>query len=178
MITIVPRRPSGIYLESTHDEAYGVLQGEDRYVKDIMTRDVIISDASLCLKEAVWTIKDRQLSILIICLKNEPVLAVTQYDIALNMVESDEHSAFATFHEIIKKREAVRCHEDALLVDAVRAMLEHHARHIPVVDAKGNAVGALSLMDAMGAMTPEAAAKWLTKMRRICSKDRSPMLNG
>lgn len=176
MITIVPRLPTGIYLESTRDEAYGVLQGEDRYVKDIMTRKVAISDASICLKEAVRIIQDQQ-SILIICLDHEPALAVTEYDIALNMMESHDYSTLVTFREIINKQEAIRCHEDAILADAVSAMIDHRARHVPVVDSKGNAVGALSLMNAIGAMMPDAAAKWLTKMRKISSKDRSPMLN-
>ena len=177
MITIVPRLPSGIYLESTRDEAYGVLHGEDRHVKDIMTREVAISDASICLKEAIRIIQDRQ-SILIICLDHEPALAVTEYDIALNMMGSGDYSALTTFDEILNKHEAVRCHEEAILADAVGAMLDHRARHIPVVDSKNNVVGALSLMDAIGAMTPDAAAKWLTKMRKVSAKDRSPLLNG
>jgi IMP dehydrogenase len=167
MITIAPRHSSGIYLESTGDEAYGVLPGEDRLVKDIMTSEILSIDASMSLKEAIRIIQDRQVSTLIVCLNNEPVLAVTEYDIALSMMESDDHSRLATFHEIIKKREAIRCHEDAILADAVSAMLDHRSRHIPVVDAKGKTRGALSLLNAMGAMTPNAAAKWLTKMRRI-----------
>jgi len=178
MITVGPRRPAGIYLESTHNEAYGVLQGEERHVKDIMNREVVSVDASICFKEAVRIIQEQQLSILIICLENEAVLAVTEYDIALSMMWSDDHSAFATFHEVIKNRESVRCHDDAILADAVSAMVDHRARHIPVVDANGNAVGALSLMNAIGAMGPDAAAKWLTQMRRISSSDKSPpMLN-
>lgn len=177
MVTIVPRQPSGIYLESTRDEAYGVLQGEDRPVKDIMIREVVTIDASTRLKEAIQIIQDRRCSILIICLDNEPVLAVTEYDVALNMMESEDHSPVATVHEIVKKREAVRCHEDAILADAVRAMLDHRARHIPVVDAQGNAVGALSLMNALGAMTPQAADRWLAKMWQMSSKDPSQMLN-
>ena len=167
MITIAPRLPSGIFLESTRDEAYGVLQGEDRHVKEIMTREVVTSDASIYLKEAIRMVQD-QSSILIICLDHQPALAVTEVDMAL-MMRSDDYSALATFHEIINKREAVRCHEDAILADVVSAMLDHRTQHIPVVDAQGNAVGVLSLMDAMGAMTPAAAAKWLTKMRRMSS---------
>lgn len=177
MITIVPRLPSGIYLESTRDEAYGVLRGEDRHVKDIMTREVVTIGSSTRLKEAIQIIHDCRCSILIICLNNEPVLAITEYDIALNMMESDGYSTLATVHEIAKNREAVRCHEDAILADAVRAMLDHRARHIPVVDAQGNAVGALSLMNALGAMTPQAADRWLAKMRQMSSKDPSQMLN-
>lgn len=171
MITIAPRLPSGIFLESTRDEAYGVLQGEDRHVKEIMTREVVTSDASIRLKEAIRIIQDQRSSILIICLDYQPALAVTESDIAL-MMRSDGYSPLVTFCEIINKREAVRCHEDAILADVVSAMLDHRARHIPVVDAQGNAVGALSLMDAMGAMTPAAAAKWLTKMRQMSSPRR------
>jgi len=164
-------------MESTRAEAYGVLQGEDRHVKEIMTREVVTSDASICLKEAVRIVQEQRASTLIICLDHKPVLAVTEYDIALIMMMSDDYSALATFHETINKCEAVRCHEDAILADAVSAMLDHRARHIPVVDSNNNVVGALSLMNAIGAMMPDAAAKWLTKMRTMSSKDPSPMMN-
>ncbi len=177
MVTIGPRHPSGIFLESTHDEAYGVLQGEDRHVKDIMTREVVTLGASTSLKEAIQIIQGHQCSILIICLDSEPMLAVTEYDVALDMMEFDDESPAATFHEIIKNRETVRCHEDAILADAVSAMMDHRARHIPVVDSTGNVVGALSLMHALGAMTPQAAAIWLTKMRHMSSQDRSQLLD-
>ena len=78
MITIAPRLPSGIFLESTRDEAYGVLQGEDRHVKEIMTREVVTSDASIYLKEAIRIVQDQRSSILIICLDHQPALAVTE----------------------------------------------------------------------------------------------------
>lgn len=75
-------------------------------------------------------------------------------------------SSPATLHEITKKREPIRCREDAILADAISAMMDHHARHVPVIDAEGDLVGVLSLVDAVGALTPDAAAAWLTKMRQ------------
>lgn len=166
MITIGPRPRSGIYLESSNAEALGVRPGEDRLVKDIMSREVIAVDASASVKEATQTLRNRNLPILIVCQGDEPVLALTEYDMVISGAAPDDRSGSATLHEMTKKREPIRCREDAILADAIRAMTDHHARHVPVIDAEGVLVGVLSLVDAVGAVTPEAAAVWLTKMRQ------------
>jgi CBS domain-containing protein len=70
-------------------------------------------------------------------------------------------------YELIKKRMAIRCREEASLANAMYAMLGHCTRHVPVVDAEGDLVGALSLVDAVGAVTPDAAALWQTKVRQL-----------
>lgn len=41
MITIKPRPRSGVFLESTNVEAFGVSPGQDRVVKETMDREVI-----------------------------------------------------------------------------------------------------------------------------------------
>jgi CBS domain-containing protein len=166
MITIGPRPRSGIYLESTNAEALGVRPGEDRLVKDVMSREVTTVDASASVKDATQTMRNRDLPILIVYRGNEPILALTEYDMVIDGAVHDHRSGSATLYEITKNREPIRCREDAILADAIHAMLNHHARHVPVIDAEGTLVGVLSLVDAVGAVTPEAAAVWLTKMRQ------------
>jgi CBS domain-containing protein len=165
MLTVTPRSRCGIFGESTNDEAYRVLAGEDRPVKDVMTQEVVITTASLNAKEAIETIRNRNVPILIVCLENEPAFALTEYDLA-SMVMAENH-AHSVLDELIKKRAIVRCREDAILADAIYAMFNHRIRHVPVVNAKGEPVGALSLVDAVGAITPDAAALWQTKARRL-----------
>lgn len=164
MITIGPRSRSGIYMESTNAEALGVRPGEDRLVKDVMSREVVTVDASISAREAVQIMRDRDLSILIVCWGDEPALALTEYDVVISGAAHADRFGFATLYEMTKKHEPIRCREDAILADAIRAMRDHRARHVPVVDEAGGLVGVLSLVDAVGAITPEAAEAWLTKM--------------
>jgi predicted transcriptional regulator len=165
MFTVTPRPRSGIFGESTNDEAYRVLPGEDRLVKEIMTQDVATTTA----KEAIEVIRNRRVPILIVCVGNEPAIAITEYDLAIT-VSTDDRGDSVTLCDLIKHRMIIRCREDVILADAIPAMLDHRARHLPVVDERGDLVGALSLVDALGAITPDAAALWQAKIRRLWSE--------
>ncbi len=165
MSTVGPRQRSGIYLESTSDEQYGVLLGEDRLVKDVMSRKVVTVDASISVMEAAETIRNRDVPALVVCRDNELVGALTEHDVVVSGATNADHPGSITVHEIVTKRELIRCREDAILADAIRAMADHHAHSIPVVNAEGGVVGILSLLDVVGAVMPNVAADWLAKMR-------------
>ena len=166
MLTVIPRRRSGIFGESTNDEAYSVLPGEDRLVKDVMTHEVATATDSITAKEAIDVVRSRNVPILVVYRRSEPIVALTEYDLAINLIT--EHRADSvTLYELIKKRMVIQCREDAILADAMDAMLNHCIRHVPVVNRSGGLVGALSLVDAVGAITPDAAALWKTKVRRV-----------
>ncbi len=167
MLTVTPRPRSGIFGESTNDEAYRVLPGEDRLVKDVMTDELATATASITIKEAIEILRSRNVPTLVVCREGGPVFALTEYELTVNAVTTEDHAVLITLHELIKKRMVVRCREDAILADAIPAMFNHCARHVPVVNAKGDLVGALSLVDAVGAITPDAAALWKTKMRQL-----------
>lgn len=165
MITVSPRPRSGIIGESTNDESYGVLNGEDRLVREIMTQKVAIVPSSISLEEASESIGNQKESILIVCEGGEPVHALTERDLTSDKAVRESHSRSGTLQEITKIRVSVRCREDAILADAMHAMIKHRASHVPVVDKTGGLVGALSLVDAVGAISPPAAELWLGKMR-------------
>jgi CBS domain-containing protein len=164
MVTVGPRHRSGIFLESTSDEALGVLAGEDRMVKDVMRREVVIIDASTSIKEAAETMRKCNLPILIVCRGDELMGALTEHDVVVSGAAQTDLSR-SNLHEIMTKREVIRCHQDAILADALRAMTDYHAHAVPVVGEKGELVGVISLMEAVGALPPETAAAWVTKMR-------------
>jgi CBS domain-containing protein len=166
MLTVTPRPRSGIFGESTNDEAYRVLPGEDRLVKDLMTHEVATAGASITIKEAIELIRDRNVPILVVCLEHEPAFALTEYDLAFHVI-AESHGDSGTLDEVVKKRMVVRCRENAILADAMDAMLNHRIRHAPVVDAKGDLVGALSMVDAVGAVTPNAATPRRSEVRRL-----------
>jgi CBS domain-containing protein len=164
MVTVGPRHRSGIFLESTSDEALGVLAGEDRPVKDVMSREVVVIDASTSVKEAAEIMRNSHLPTLIVCRGDELMGALTEHDVVVSGAARTDLSR-SNLHEIMTKREVIRCHQDAILADALRAMTAHHAHAVPVVDEKGDLVGVISLMEAVGALPPETAATWVTKMR-------------
>jgi CBS domain-containing protein len=138
-------------------------------VKDIMTDDIAITRASITAREAIEIFRNRSVPILVVYLESEPAFALTEYDLAIAIAQG--HGDSVALYELIKKRVAIRCCEDAILADAIDAMLNHRARQVPVVDTKGDLVGLLSLVEAVGALTPEAAAFWQAKVRQLWTMD-------
>lgn len=165
MVTVTPRPRSGLVGESTRDEAYGVLPGEDRLVRDIMTKKVIVAQSSMASKEAYETLSCQEVSILVVYQGNEPVQALAEPDLISDKIPLEGVSETRTLRELIEHRVAVRCREDAILADALGAMIRYRTNYVPVLDAKGGLVGALSLVDAIGAVSPTAAERWLARMK-------------
>lgn len=164
-ITISPRLRSGIIGESTNDESYGVLNGEDRLVREIMTRQIFIAQASISVDNARESMRNQKMPILIVLENGDPVQALTELDLSNDNITRENSSNSGTLQGIITSRVSVRSREDAILADAIRAMVCYRASHIPVVDPQGGLVGALSLVDAIGALSPPAAELWSAKMR-------------
>ncbi len=164
MVTVAPRPRSGLVGESTGDEAYGVLPGEDRLVRDILTKKVIVAQSSMALKEAYETLRCQKVPILVVYQDNEAVQALAEPDLIGDKIPLEGVPEMRTLHELIEYRVAVRCREEAILADALRAMIRHRTNYVPVLNARGGLVGALSLVDAIGAVSPTAAERWLAQM--------------
>ena len=122
MITIKPRPRSGVFLESTHAEAYGVSPGQDRLVKGTMDREVIPVDAFTSVKQAIKTMGHRSLHIVTVCEDGEPISALTECDVATSGAAYEGPSSSVTLDDIVKRRVEIRCYEDAILADAIPAM--------------------------------------------------------
>jgi CBS domain-containing protein len=165
MSTVGSRHRSGIYLESTKDEQYGVLPGEDRFVEDIMNRKAVTVDEMTSVKEAAEIMRKEGVTALVVCRNGDLTGAFTERDMVDGTgIENSPRSI--TVREVIKQREVVTCRENAILGDALRAMTNHQTHSIPVVNADGGLVGVLSLVDAIGALAPDVAATWLAKMQK------------
>lgn len=167
MITVGPRRPSGIFLESNSAEAFGVLPGEERQVLEVMHRDVISFDAFTSVAMAVEHMREGGWSILVVCQDEEPMAALTEYELFIDGSDSEYGASHATLRDAIARRMAVRCREDAMITDVIRPMALYHMRHIPVLDANGKLVGVLSLMSALAALPANTAISWLTQLREF-----------
>ncbi len=136
-----------------------------------MTCEVAQADTSILIKQATTILRKHDVAILVVCRDNEPVFALTEYDVANLALACGDHHGTTPVYDLIGKRTAIRCRENAILADAIGTMVDHRVRHIPVVDAENNLVGALSLVNAVGALTPAAAAAWLAKMQPWSDKE-------
>jgi CBS-domain-containing membrane protein len=166
IITVISRPQAGIKGESSREEAYGVLSGEDRLVRDITTREVVSVRSSMSLEEASNLCRDQKNKpILVVYDGEEPVYVMTERDLAHARLVPVNLTPSRTLHEFLNNRVAVRCREDAILADAIHEMVAYHTTHVPVLDLQGDLLGSLSLIDIIGALSPPAAEKWLPKLR-------------
>lgn len=92
---------------------------------------------------------NRRLHSVIVCQHGEPISVLTEYDVATSGAAYEGPSSSVTLDDIVKKRVEIRCYEDAILADAIRAKAVHCTRHVPVINAQGNLVGALSMVNAL-----------------------------
>lgn len=159
LVTIYPRPRGGIIGESTNEESYGVVKGEDSLVQDIMTRRMIAAQSSMSLEEARKIIRNQERMFLVVYEKEEPAHALTELEL------SRDNLPHGTLAGLVKTRIAVRCHGDAILADAIPAMIKYRAIYVPVLNTQGGLIGVLSIMDSVGALSPAAAEIWSSKMR-------------
>jgi len=165
IITVPQRVRGGIVGESTNEEAYGVVSGEDRLVREIMSHEIATAHISMPIEEASLILRNPRFHILIVYEGEEPTHALTEVDLSEDKSTWEGPSKFDTLQEIIQNRTPVRCSGDAILADALPAMIKYRATHIPVLNAQGDLIGALSIMTAVGALPPAVAELWLSKMR-------------
>lgn len=153
----------------------GVLPGEDRLVKEVMSPTMTIEESS-SVKDAAEIMRNSEVPALVVCRNQELIGVLTEHDVAVNAVTHARHPGGLTVQEVMTEREPIICREDAILADATRAMLDHYLQSVPVVNAAGQLVGILSMVDAAGAVTPHVAAEWLAKMRKSSTASPSPPL--
>jgi CBS domain-containing protein len=160
------RRPAGLYLESTPDERYGVLPGEDRSVGDVMTRRIVTIDPDASVQEAAQIMRDRRTPALVVSDGPRLVGLVTEQDIVTKGATQEAHPDSIPVRRILPPGEPVACRADAILADAARVMAAKRRPSLPVVDERGAVVGLLSWLDVAGAVMPNAAAAWLSEIRK------------
>ena len=164
MRVVGARRHAGIYLESTGDEQYGVLPGEERLVKEVMSRHVVMIDVLTTVKQAAEIMQARKVPALVVCRKEDVAGVVTERELALRGTTGSRHPSAVSVQDILAGCEPVGCREDAILGDVTRAMIDHRLPAVPVMTAGGDVVGVLSLLDAAGAVMPNVAATWRKQM--------------
>ncbi|THI87063.1 MAG: CBS domain-containing protein [Nitrospira sp. CG24A] len=136
------RRRSGIYLESTEDEQWGVLPHECTRVKDAMTRSVSVVTPLTEIAEAVQLMKSLDIGALVVCNGSTFVGTLCDREIALANVPPS-----AAVHEVMTYNQAY-CVETDLLIDAQEMIRARGLIALPVRDSSGLLSGIV--MKAMG----------------------------
>ncbi|MDZ7644073.1 MAG: CBS domain-containing protein [Woeseiaceae bacterium] len=116
-------------------------------VKDIMTRDVESVTPKATIRELARKMRDGDVGILPIVEKEKLLGVVTDRDLVLRGLASDEADLDKLTADTLMTDDVHRCREDQSLED-LRATLESAAiRRIAVVDSDDRLVGMVSLGD-------------------------------
>jgi CBS domain-containing protein len=121
MRVVGPRRHAGICLESTGDDRYGVLPGEERLVRKVMTQDVVTVDARTTVKQAAEIMQFRNVPALVVYRNEDIAGVVTERELALKGTTRSAHPSALTVQDMLAGCEPVGCREDAIL--------GRHSRH-------------------------------------------------
>lgn len=158
-------KETGLYLESTADERFGVLPGEERRVKDIMRQNVPGIEISRSLKEAADMMRRHDAPALIVLRNRRFAGILTERDMVTRGMTVDAAPGAMSVQQVLGDREPVACRDQAILAEAAQLMADQRVESIPVVDADEAVVGLLTLSDVAGAVVPHAAATWLARVR-------------
>lgn len=157
------RPESGLFQESTPEEQQGLLEGEARPIRDVMNRDVVTMDPQESLWEAAETFRRRHVQAAAVCAKGRFIGLVTERDIAVKGVVKPGSPRSIPVKDVMQT-ELPSCSENEMLVRAMRLMMEHRVRWLPVLDAERQVVGLLSADQAAGSVSPKAAEALLQRL--------------
>ncbi len=165
-ITAGRRRPAGLYLESSPDERYGVLPGEDRLVRDLMCRDVATIHPTASMRDAARLMRDRGTPHLVVLVGRRLEGVLDEHDIVVRGATQTAPPDAVPVKTLLPAGRQPVCREDAIVADAARLMAEHHRQTVAVVDGQSRVVGVLGLLDVARAVMPQVAATWLSRIQR------------
>ncbi len=136
-----PRR--NLYLESRIDEDLGVLPGEVRKVKHVMSSALTVVSPDTSLDEAISLMTAMNVPVIVVYEGTRLVGTLTDRDIALSRSSRDP-SVITTVGGRMRD-DVPYCYEDELLTDAHALMRASEVDWMPVVDRRGRLAGVLSI---------------------------------
>ena len=159
-----PRPDSGLSQESTAEEQQqSLLEGEARPIRDVMNRNVVTMDPQESLWEAAETFRRLHVQAAAVCTKGRFIGLVTERDIAVKGVVKPGSPRNIPIRDVMQT-EIPFCAEDEMLARALRLMMEHRIRWLPVLDTEQQVVGLLSADQAAGSVSPRAAEALLQRL--------------
>ena len=158
-----PRGVSGLLHESTAEERQGLLEGEGRPIRDVMNRNVVTMDPQESLWEAAETFRRLHVQAAAVCSKGRFIGLVTERDIAVKGVVKPGSPRSIPIKDVMQT-EIPSCSENEVLARALRLMIEHRIRWLPILDGTQQIVGLLSADQAAGSVSPRAAQTLLRQL--------------
>jgi CBS domain-containing protein len=161
------RSSGGLYLESTRAEQLGVLPGEDRPVREVMSRRIVIIGPSMSLREAVEIMRREGITALIVQDMAGLHGLLTERDVTIHGMIQKEDISSVTVGDILRLRgcRAMTCCENDTVADALSVMKQTQVTALPVLNEHGAVTGLLSLLHVAASVMPDAAAALLNDVR-------------
>ncbi len=132
-----------LYLESRIDEDLGVLPGEVRKVKSVMSSALTVVSPDTSLDDAVSLMTAMNVPVIVAYEGTRLVGMITDRDVALTR-RSREHLQISRVGDVMRDH-IPYCHEDDLLTDAQALMRVSEVDWMPVLDRTGRLAGVLSI---------------------------------
>jgi CBS domain-containing protein len=127
-------------------------------IRDIMTRTVETVSPETTIKDAATLMKGKDFGSLPVVEGKKVVGVLTDRDITVRVVAEGRDPASTRLGEVMSK-DIVSIRDDSNLQEAERLMHDRQLRRLPVVDAKGELVGYLSLAKVARTESPESAGR-------------------
>ncbi len=136
-----PRRQ--FYLETRIDEDLGVLPGEVRKVKHVMSSALTVVSPDTSLEEALSLMAAMNVPVIVVFEGTRFVGMMTDRDIAFH--RSSPTASGGTAVKLLMRDQGPYCHVDDLLTDAHALMRLSEVDWLPVLDGQGRLAGVLSI---------------------------------
>jgi len=112
-------------------------------VKHIMIEDMVTAKPNITIKDAVRTLHEKHVGSIVIKDDNQKCVGIFTEQDAMRII-AKEVPLDTTIEQVMTKN-VVTIGEEASLEEARRLVISHRIRHLPVVDAKGELTGLLSV---------------------------------
>lgn len=117
------------------------------FVKDIMTKPVIVIRSSATVENAIWLMRTKRVRSLIVeeFYEEGPYGILTERDIVYNVIAKDRDPHFVRVHQIMRQP-CICMPMEATLQEAAKIFSETGIHRAPVIE-HGNLLGIVSLTD-------------------------------
>jgi CBS domain-containing protein len=115
-------------------------------VKDVMVKEVQISDSTTHISQIAKQMKRNNISSVVIVDKNQPVGIITERDIVTRIVANDGDPSKISVGEVMTKP-VIAVLEETLLTEAIDLMKNKSIRRLVVVNSANDLAGILTVDD-------------------------------
>jgi CBS domain-containing protein len=139
-------------------------------VQQIMTRDVILADPNMTIRDAARKMRADNIGAIPVGENDRLIGVVTDRDITMRAVAEDRSPGTTSVRDVMSEH-VYYCFEDDDVEEAAQIMADHQVRRLPVLNRDKRLVGVVALAD-IGRDEPEAAQTALEGISEPSDKER------